>query len=298
MEWVETLEKLFVESVEKACEGQPKIAVLFSSGVDSALVSYVACRFSEVTAYNVGVQDSKDQYYSKKAGQTAPFKIKYATLSEDAVEEILPEVVSISKSTNPIDAGVGMPFYCASKMASEDGFHSMLCGQGSDELFGGYNRYLEALVEVGEEHVISMMEKDYMSAYDDNLLRDMAMCSANNVELGFPYLDPPLSEYIRNLPFELKIRKDADIECDMVGSLRFARKYALKKLAIKIGLPDYLVNRPKKAAQYGSGIHKTLDKISRKRGYGEKAKKQGRKDHINLYLESVLATVSKKDQEK
>jgi asparagine synthase (glutamine-hydrolysing) len=31
-------------------------------------------------------------------------------------------------------------------------------------------------------------------------------------------------------------------------------------MAIDLGIPQYIANRPKKAAQYGSGIHKIITK--------------------------------------
>ncbi len=36
-----------------------------------------------------------------------------------------------------------MPLYIAAEMASEDGIKVMLSGQGADELFAGYHRYLK-----------------------------------------------------------------------------------------------------------------------------------------------------------
>ena len=133
------------------------------------------------------------------------------------------------------------------------------------------------------------MERDWNNAYEDNLDRDILMCQSNGIELEFPFLAEPFSEYARSLPLNLKIREDADIPCDLANGRRFARKYCLKKMALDFGLPQYLVNRKKKAAQYGSGIQKSLDRIARMRGYRQKARQNKRTDYLRSYLEDILS---------
>ncbi len=285
MEWLDAIESLFKKAVECVCDSE--VGVIFSSGVDSALVAFAASDYADVTAYTVGVEGSKDVEYARRVEETAPFKIKYIDLSEDDVESLIPTIISISGSRSPIDVGVGIPFFCASKAASSDGFKALSCGQGGDELFGGYWRYLECMVSDGPDAVAAWMEKDWANAYKDNLDRDIAMNKSNRVELRFPYLNREFSDYVRKMPIDLKIREGADILCDEVGGRMFARKYALKKLALKMGVPEYLVNRLKKAAQYGSGTNKTLDKIARKNGYPLKAREVGRGDYLKMFLEEL-----------
>ena len=286
MDWLADLTKLFSKAVERACED--KVGVIFSAGVDSALVAYVCSDYSDVTAYNVGVAGSLDTEHARRLESEAPFDVKYVELTSEDVEALVPEVLSCWGNVNPLTVGVGIPFYCASKAASADGLDVLLCGQGGDELFGGYWRYLEAMVSKGPDAVSQWMEKDCANAYEDNLNRDIAMNKKNSTQLRFPFLDDAFADYVRKMPLELKIREDADdIVCDEVGGRRFARKYALKKLAFNMGVPEYIVNRLKKAAQYGSATHKTLDKIARARGYKKKAADAGRKDYLQMYLEDI-----------
>ncbi len=290
MAWLDELRSLFREAVKSTVE--PEVGVIFSSGVDSALVAYVASRFSKVTAYNVGLKGSEDMEYAKRMESEAPFRIEYVELSVKDVESVIREVLSVWQNPNPVDVGVAVPMYCASKAASEDGLKVVLCGQGGDELFGGYWRYLEALASDGPEEVEALMERDWENAYEDNLDRDMAVNRANGVELRFPFLHEPFSRYVRDMPLELKIREGAeDVYCDVIDGRRYARKYALKKLALSEGLPAYIVNRRKKAAQYGSASQKALDRLARNQGYKKKAAEAGRKDYLQMYLEDVLESV-------
>ena len=288
-EWLTDLERLLDGAVKKTCK--PKMGMIFSSGVDSALIAYAASRHCDITSYNVGVEDSDDIRFANRLESEAPFKIKYIPLKTAEVEPAIRDVLRIVRRPNPIDVGVGIPFYLVSKAAKKDGLDAVLCGQGGDELFGGYWRYLECLVKMGAGEVAAWMEKDWANADADNLDRDRAMCKTNNVELRFPYLDREFSDYSRKMPFDLKIREDGDLVCDEIAGRKFARKYALKKLALRVGVPEYIVNRVKRAAQYGSGTNKALERIARSKGYKAKASSAGRNDYLRLYLEDVLASL-------
>ncbi|MFH1056076.1 MAG: asparagine synthase C-terminal domain-containing protein [Candidatus Altiarchaeota archaeon] len=279
MDPLSDLERLFAKAVEAVCERQ--VGVVFSAGVDSTLAAYVASKFSKVTAYVVGVEGSEDLKYARMLAPVAPFQIRYTVLDAATIEATVPKVLSAVKKPNPVDVGVGMPMHFASEAAKADGLKVMLCGQGGDELFGGYWRYLKCLVERGPEATVAWMEKDWLNADADNLDRDRAVTASNGVELRFPYLDSDFSGYVRRMPFDMKIREDGNLTCDEISGRKFVRKYALKKLAIRMGVPDYIADRPKKAAQYGSGVHKLLGTVARSKGY-----KLG---SLRLYLEDLLA---------
>ena len=65
-----------------------------------------------------------------------------------------------------------MPLYIAAEMASEDGIKVMLSGQGADELFAGYHRYLKFYQEQGED-AQENLNKDIDNLYQVNLQRMM-----------------------------------------------------------------------------------------------------------------------------
>lgn len=86
--------------------------------------------------------------------------------------------------------------------------------------------------------------------YHVNLERDDACSMLNGVELRLPFLDKALVELVLNIPDNKKIVSMHD---DM-------RKSILRKLAFEEGLDYEIAYRPKKAAQYGTGIDKILRK--------------------------------------
>jgi asparagine synthase (glutamine-hydrolysing) len=73
---------------------------------------------------------------------------------------------------------------------------------------------------------------------------------ANGVELRVPFLDNDIINLALDIPAKYKIKDNEDV----------LRKHILRDAAKSIGVPDYIADRPKKAAQYGSGINKILKK--------------------------------------
>ena len=143
--------------------------------------------------------------------------------------------------------GVGMTIYLSCKKIHEDGLKVAISGQGADELFAGYNRYLKSFKtgKLSEE-----LRYDIDNMYHVNLERDDAVSMANGVELRLPFLDKNLVEFALNIPVEYKIANEEDT----------LRKNILRNLGSNLGLPDEFAYRPKKAAQYGTGIDKILRK--------------------------------------
>ena len=202
--------------------------------------------------------------------------------------EVLPNVVSIiDRKEDPLQVSCAVPVYIAAKAAAKDGLKIMLSGQGGDELFGGYARYLK---EVGDKKKLTdVMKRDVKRAYDDNLNRDMAMAKAHDIELRFPFMNDKLGKFVMNdIPVEFKIKsitdeKKSEFSCidEMEGS-RYVRKYILRKVAKEFGVPNNILNRPKKALQYGSHSMKMLDKIAKEEGFSGK-------NRMRAYLESLLS---------
>lgn len=288
----EKLDELIEKGVEKSVQDLDRVGVIFSGGIDSTIVALKAHRLVKTDCYVVGYPGSKDFEYAKIAGD-AGLNVAEIMLCNETLEKAIRDVVNLVKEPNPLAVGVGVPMYLASKKAAEDGHTAMLCGQGADELFGGYNRYVESYVEKGPESVIDWMEKDVETADEDNLDRDRLVTAANKIELRFPLLLPQLVEYSLSLPIGMRVREVDEAfneyECvDEVEGRRFVRKYALRKVAEKNNVPPQIINRRKKAAQYGSAVNKNMERLARKKGFKKKARELGEKSHVKLYLSSLI----------
>jgi len=233
------------ESVERRVRGLDGAALVFSGGVDSTLLAVLLDEHIDVRLYTVGLPGSSDPKFASRAAEDLGMELEVLEVTEDTIREALPHVLGAIEEYNLMKIGVAMPLYLASKAASADGYRVMFSGQGADELFAGYHRYRHLLAEgkLGEA-----LRHDLENIYHVNLERDDAATMANSVELRVPFLDLRVIGVAMSIPAHLKIHGPEDE----------LRKRILREAALEMGVPEYIAMRPKKAAQYGSGIDKVL----------------------------------------
>ncbi len=267
----EKLQKLLEDSVCMRVLGQKKVAVAFSGGLDSSMVACLAKRcVEEVQLIHVSLVDQPETEEAKKAAAELGLPLQVHLFTEADLEKIIPKVVELIEEPDPIKASVGVPFYWNAQKASEAGFRVMLAGQGADELFGGYQRYVTQYLQQGDQEVRQTMFHDVAVIHESNIERDEKICISQDVELRLPFASMQVAAFAMSLPTELKFEHKAD-------SLR---KLVLRKTAENLGLPRCIVEKPKKAVQYSTGISNALKKL---------AKKQNRTlaEYINqLFLET------------
>ena len=246
------LGKLLKLSISKRVEGLDKLGVIFSGGVDSSILARLLQVISynkklDITLYAVGREGSKDLDAAKYAAEYLDLPLKTQIIDEELIKRHIGEVVGAIGDDNLMKVGVGLTTYFATKTAADDGQKVVVSGQGADELFGGYNRYLKSF---DEGNLDLEIREDISNMYHVNLERDDACAMLNSVELRLPFLDKSLVEYAINLPAKNKISGSGDV----------LRKNILRKFAFNEGLDTEIAYRPKKAAQYGTGIDKILRK--------------------------------------
>ncbi|WP_458456844.1 asparagine synthase-related protein [Methanobrevibacter sp.] len=249
---VAKIDKMLRLSIIKRVEGLSELGVIFSGGLDSSYLALLLKEISEnvplkIKLYAVGAKDSKDVEAAIYASKFLNLDLEICEVTEDLVREALPDVVNAIGDDNLMKVGVGLTTYFATKMVAEDGIRVAISGQGADELFGGYKRYVQSFVDGTLNYDL---RKDISDMYHVNLERDDACSMLNGVELRLPFLDKTLVELVLNIPDNKKIVSMHD---DM-------RKSILRKLAFEEGLDYEIAYRPKKAAQYGTGIDKILRK--------------------------------------
>jgi asparagine synthase (glutamine-hydrolysing) len=155
---------------------------------------------------------------------------------------------------NPMKIGVAAPLYFAAQQAVEDGHTNIFSGNGSDELFGGYHKYMTQWLKEGEK-VKDSMYRDVLESWRNNYERDAKVCKDLGARLVLPFADARIIEFGLGVPTEYKLP----------SSIEEPRKIILRKLAKKLGFPAEVSDRPKKAAQYSTGVHKALIGIAKSR---------------------------------
>lgn len=217
-----------------------RTGVLFSGGLDSSLIALIASNYSKVTLYTAGTEGSPDLEWARKVSDELGLPLNEYVFDFDDVREAVPRVAFAIEDPNPMNLAIGIPLYFATKLAREDGCKLLLSGQGADELFGGYAKYLERP---------ELMESDLLDMGEKNLARDDKIAMLNSVEGRVPFLDLAVVSISLRTPLEYKIQNGV-------------RKAILREVATELGLPLQIANRDKKAAQYGSRAQKLLEKLA------------------------------------
>ncbi|ASJ12935.1 asparagine synthase (glutamine-hydrolyzing) [Thermococcus thioreducens] len=221
-----------------------RTGILFSGGLDSSLIALLASHHSDVILYTSGAESSPDLEWARKASELLGLPLKEYVFDIDDVRDAVPRVVFAIEEPNPMNLAIGVPLYFSTRLASKDGCRLLLSGQGADELFGGYAKYLRNP---------TLMENDLLELGEKNLARDDKIAMINSVEGRVPFLDLAVVSVALGTPVGLKIENGT-------------RKAILRKVALELGLPKEIAEREKKAAQYGSHAQKLLEKLAKGEG--------------------------------
>ena len=225
-------------SVEESCK-EP-VTVAFSGGIDSSLVAFLARKFIDVELIAVGTPNSYDLEAATSAAKMIDMKLR--TIVVEPSEMVL-EGLNMQKELelSPIEVEFMLPFWIAAKNSTNP---ILMCGQGADELFGGYARFRkkDAQKDLAKE------VNDLIKRLPD---REKKITDSFNRNLSCPYLSKDVIKAAERFTIEERIGK--------IG------KVPLREAASKLKLPKDIANRKKKAAQYGSGSQKAIKDIIKHR---------------------------------
>ena len=236
------------------CDGLKEVAVAFSGGLDSSLVAFLASKCGvKVNLLHVSLENQTETEEAMQAAEELDLPLQVDLFKDSDVEAVLPKVVDLIEEPDPIKASIGVPFYWVAQKAAEANFKVLLAGQGADELFGGYQRYVTEFCKDGSEAVRKTMFGDVVRIHESNLERDLKITGFHNVELRVPFASFDLVEFALGLPVELKIESKADT----------LRKLVLRKMALNAGMPASMAQKPKKAVQYSTGINDAIKRIAK-----------------------------------
>ena len=206
-----------------------EVAVAFSGGLDSSIVAYLASKLGvKVNLFHVSMENQPETEEAIEASEKLNLPLQVDLFKDSDVENTLPQVVALIEEADPIKASVGLPFYWVAEKAAEARFHVMLAGQGADELFGGYQRYVKEYCKDGAEKVRKTMFSDVANIFESNLERDLKITVHFDVQLRLPFASFELAEFALGLPIECKMEPKADT----------LRKLVLRKVALNAGLPS------------------------------------------------------------
>jgi asparagine synthase (glutamine-hydrolysing) len=251
------LERLLFEATAERVKDVKKVAVAFSGGLDSAVVAFLAKMSGvDVLLLSVGLENQPEVKHAEDAGEALGLPVHAQTYTLEDVKRDVTKVLWLIEEPNPMKVGVAVPFFWTAENAAKKGCHVLLAGQGGDELFGGYQRYLSELDSKGAKALQRTLYHDLAMSYNTNFERDHAVCAFHKVELRLPFIDRDVVNFALRLPLKLKIESAQDP----------LRKRVLRKMAKNLGIPSFIADRQKRAVQYATGVNKALRKLAKSEG--------------------------------
>jgi len=256
----EAYEKALLASMKKRTQDFNRVGIIFSGGIDSVIIAWLAKKMvKEVICYTGGVHGSSDIVFARQIAKKLDLKLRVNELTNDEVEQLIPEIIDTIEDTNAGQIEVAIPVYAAVKLAHEDGINVMLTGQGADELFGGYAWYAKVLEKEGYQKLREHMTEDLLLLYRETLEREDKITMAHSIEMREPFLDMKV----------IRLSMQMDLKLNVKGVEDTFGKHVHRKLAQRLGIPRNIAYRIKEAAQHGSGMHNVVDAIARKHGFDE-----------------------------
>jgi asparagine synthase (glutamine-hydrolysing) len=253
---VTELDGVLLSSVESRSRGLFSAPLGFSGGIDSALVAHYLKRSGvRVGLVCVGVEGSSDLKTAETAAESLDLPIVMRAFRAPEIEEELDAALASVEEDDPMKVSVALPLRLAVMSRPMHGDRVFFSGNGSDELFGGYRKYVR-LCAASREEASRAMLNDVSKSHLINYERDYKVCADLGVELRLPFADPRIVDFGLAMPLEMRVSADESSP----------RKPLLRALAKRIGLPDEIVMAQKRAIQYSTGVSKALNALAKEQG--------------------------------
>jgi len=236
-------------SVKKRMRADVEVGTFLSGGLDSSIVTALGHKYNKnIKAITVGMKNSPDLENAKLVAKHLDIDHYVCDFTTDDVMNILPKVIYHLESYNPSAVNCAAINYLAAKTAKENGITVVLCGEGADEIFGGYL----VLRNMDTEEFIDSSWSMINNIYKTECKRLDRSTMAVTIEARCPFLDRNLVEYAMNLPVSSKLNKTKD---------KIIEKYILRE-AFEDMLPKEVVWREKEPFDQGSGGRGIIDVIN------------------------------------
>jgi asparagine synthase (glutamine-hydrolysing) len=158
-------------------------------------------------------------------------------------------ISSLLGKINVMNLSIALVLNLVAEKAARMGLEKVVVGQGADELFGGYQKYLNILRTNGAPSLEKALWDDFEELQNHGISRDEVSVSMF-AEPIMPYINKKVVENAFSLPVKYKI-----------NVLNGDRKIILRSIAKELGLVKEIYLHPKKAMQYSSGIQKVISRI-------------------------------------
>jgi asparagine synthase (glutamine-hydrolysing) len=230
------------DSIRVRVDTDLTVGVVLSGGLDSTLtLLHVREMHPDCVAFTIGAPGSDDIAYARRV--TRDLRVDHEVIAVapgDIRRSDIREAIRLSELTEYGDVINAVVSRLLFARVHSCGVKVVLCGDGSDELFGGYEMYRQpdpVLRQRLFQHKLHNLGRTELQRVDRTSM-------GQGVETRVPFLDLALVRLAMRLPIELKLRDSQD-------------KWILRHAFADI-VPGYVRQRPKNPLSHSSGLHERI----------------------------------------
>lgn len=231
-----------VDSIRVRVDTDLTVGVILSGGLDSTLtLLHVHQMHPDCVAFTIGTEDSDDLRFARRLTHDLgiPHEIIELRPGDIHLDDVRTAIrmSELTEYGDVINSVVTKPLF---ERVHQCGVKVVLSGDGSDELFGGYNMYQQVSKDLSQQlfrHNIRNLSRTELQRVD-------RISMGQGVEARVPFLDLSLVKLALQVPVELKVRDGME-------------KWVLRQAFADV-LPGYIRNRPKSAMSHSSGLHERI----------------------------------------
>lgn len=264
---IEDLKKLIRDLIYESVRKNISDSLLFSGGLDTSILALVLKDLGvEFVPVCVSLEENgEDERYARYLSSFLKMEPVLVRISIDEAISEIPNVIRILKSFDPAIPN-DLAVYFGMRKVSELKLKSVMTGDGSDEIFAGYDY---------------MRNIDDLEEYTKRLIPNLNFNSGKigsffGIDVRTPFLDQKLLDLAIRIPKSLKIDGGHG-------------KWILRE-AFRSHLPETIILQKKRPLEVGSGmslIRKYISERLRDEDYEKKKREYGinfyGKDHLVYY---------------
>lgn len=241
-EIVAILKNELTESVKRRVDSDLPIGVIYSGGIDSSIVLHLATKFHKnITAFTIGIEGSEDFEISKKFCKERGIKQVIVPFKKsDVSNSSIKKAIEATELTEYLDIINGVLTITLFKEIHKHGLKITLSGDGSDELFGGYDMY----DKIDKNNAKALFEYKLNQLHRTELQRVDRAAGQFMIENRVPFLDIEVINIALKMEEHWKIRNKTE-------------KWCVRK-AFEEELPNYILYRKKNPLSHSSGLHEVV----------------------------------------
>ncbi len=255
--------------VDKVVKRNLTNGMLFSGGLDTSIIAFVASKYSSLNAFTVAFENAPalDLEYSKIMANLLKMDHEIHFFAEKEMFSAIREVIETLKVFDPMEVRNSVAIFVGLKFAKENGIKGVMTGDGLDELFAGYSW----LFSLSERELSSRLSNMWQTMQFSSI----PMAYSLGMEAKAPYLDPEFKSFAKSVDPKLKIRSERG---------KIWGKWIIRK-SFEGLLPDEIVWRLKHPIEYGSGttvFPKFFEEKISDEYFQKKAKKYLEEDKVSI----------------